>query len=172
MDQNQVRWIICPVPESQSQRNVWKSCNKRDSLWMIVLAQTRTRIPGHSLWPFWDGYVTPSKVKWPPTKRSKGLYESHGNMFWGLWKSAGVYEKLLVTCSRSRWSHIPKLNLTNLTGNRKIFAKTSIGEVILQGSNWHIPPWENWKSSSKITFSGGYLSFREDIVESSWMRTW
>ena len=35
-------------------------------------------IPGNSLWPFWDGEVTLSRVKWPPTRGWKGHFESPG----------------------------------------------------------------------------------------------
>ena len=31
------------------------------------LKKKKKNIPANSLWPFWSGEVTPSKVKWPPT---------------------------------------------------------------------------------------------------------
>ena len=55
--------------------------------WIVFFnVSNKKECPGNSLWPFWDGYVTLSLVKWPLTGGSKGHFESPGcvsfQVFW------------------------------------------------------------------------------------------
>ena len=51
------------------------------SMWVPIFGSTKLPSPGDSKWPFWDGEVTLFLVKWPPTRWSKGHFESPGNGF-------------------------------------------------------------------------------------------
>ena len=77
---------------------------------------TNFQAPGDSKWPFWDGDLWSfSKVKWPPTRGSKGHLESpgrccgfkddislrHKTTWWSSTQS--IMKNMLVT-----WNHFPK----------------------------------------------------------------
>lgn len=75
----------------------WGPCRKFDDPnGKNISKQSIWRFPGSSMWPFWDGEVTPQNVKWPPTTESKGVDDDFVRIVGCCWWRWGQSPNMLV----------------------------------------------------------------------------
>ena len=132
----------------------------------LILGESTHYLPGNSLCPFGDGFLWPfGKVKWTPTRESKGHFESPGTGFFVSISGGGSPDFWTINMSRevSQWQRCTGISLHVITG---VLESTPLKINMEQRKT---PNWKG-KSSSKSPLLCSMFIFQGVLLKTHWQR--